>query len=142
MKLNSQGIVENQPGVSLDIFTKKIVQTSVKQTGCICYVFYRTRKAIILSTSVRQWFLTFSQMNPVHSLLFYFFQTGFNIILPCSSRWDLFHVLSFLQSFLPKLCSLHISQFSYTLHAAHPSIHYFYIVLIRRNEQERRGSSL
>jgi hypothetical protein len=53
MKRNSHGIVENQPGVFLDAFTE-IVQASVKLGGTF-YVFYRTRKATILSKTVHQW---------------------------------------------------------------------------------------
>ena len=55
LKLNSHIIVENQSGVFLDTFIK-IVQPSVKLAGtCYVRVFYRTGKAIILSTRVRQW---------------------------------------------------------------------------------------
>ena len=82
--------------------------------------FIGPRKTIILSTTVHQWFPTFSQMNPVHSFPFYFFEIRVNIIIPCSSMWDPFYVLGFFLIFLPKLSSLHFSPFYYALHAAHP----------------------
>jgi hypothetical protein len=47
-------------------------------------VFYGTRRFFIVFTRVRQWFLSWSLMNPVHTS--YFFEINFNITLSSISR--------------------------------------------------------